>query len=181
MTSVLIHACCGPCSTYAVKSLCTQGLEVTAYWYNPNVHPFREHQRRLEAMETLAEAIHLPLIIESGYEIVRYFRSVVGRESTRCPECYRMRLSRTADTAHGMGFDAFTTTLLISPYQDHDLIRRIGEELAEERGLRFHYEDFRPGFRQGHTMSRELGLYHQGYCGCVYSEWERYGKVRIES
>jgi predicted adenine nucleotide alpha hydrolase (AANH) superfamily ATPase len=179
MTSVLIHTCCGPCSTYAVKTLQGQGLEVTAFWYNPNVQPFSEHQQRLEAMETFAQAIGLPLIVEPGYDMVRYFQAVVGHEADRCPDCYRMRLARTADLAQEMGFDAFTTTLLISPYQDHELIRRMGGELAEERGLAFHYEDFRPGFREGHRMSRELGLYHQGYCGCVYSEWERYGKVKL--
>jgi predicted adenine nucleotide alpha hydrolase (AANH) superfamily ATPase len=179
MSSVLLHTCCGPCSTYAVKSLQGQGLEVTAFWYNPNVHPFREHQQRLQAMEVFAQTIGLELIAEPGYDMVRYFRAVVGHESDRCPVCYRVRLERAADTAQGMGFDAFTTTLLISPYQDHGLIRRIGEELAEDRGLVFHYEDFRPGFREGHRMSRDLGLYHQGYCGCVYSEWERYGKVKV--
>jgi predicted adenine nucleotide alpha hydrolase (AANH) superfamily ATPase len=159
-----------------VKSLQGQGLEVTAFWYNPNVHPFREHQQRLQAMETFAQATGLTLIVEPGYDMARYFQAVVGHEADRCPSCYRMRLARTADTAQGIGFDAFTTTLLISPYQDHELIRRMGGELAEERGLAFHYEDFRPGFREGHRMSRELGLYHQGYCGCLYSEWERYGK-----
>ncbi len=176
MTSVLLHTCCGPCSTYAVKSLRDQGIEVAAFWYNPNIHPFQEHQRRLETMESLAESAGLRLIVDEGYDMVRYFQAVVGHESDRCPDCYRMRLTRTADAARAGAFDAFTTTLLISPYQQHDLIRRLGEDLAKERGIGFHYEDFRPGFSEGHRMSRELGLYHQGYCGCVYSEWERYGK-----
>ncbi len=180
MTSVLLHACCGPCSTFVVNRLQEQGLDVSAFWYNPNVHPFSEHQHRLETMELLARAIDLPLVIDEGYDMLKYFQAVVGRESDRCPDCYRLRLSRTAEVAHQRGFDAFTTTLLVSPYQNHDLIRVIGEELGKEWGVEFHYEDFRPGFREGHRISRELGLYHQGYCGCVYSEWERYGKVEIQ-
>jgi len=179
MTSVFLHACCGPCAAYVAKSLREQGLEVTAFWYNPNIHPFREHQLRLEAMQTLSGTTGLPLVITEGYDMLKYFRAVVDHESDRCPDCYRLRLSRTAAVAHQRGFDAFTTTLLISPYQNHELIREMGEELGRERGVEFHYEDFRPGFRESHSMSKELGLYHQGYCGCVYSEWERYGKVKI--
>ena len=179
MTSILLHSCCGPCSNYAVKALQEQGLDVTAFWYNPNIHPYREHQRRLEAMHELAGTSGLPLIVDEGYDMLEYFRAVVGHESERCGDCYRLRLSRTAEVAGREGFDAFTTTLLISPYQNHELIREVGEESAERWGVAFHYEDFRPGFRESHRMSRELGLYHQGYCGCVYSEWERYGKVKI--
>ncbi|MFC1848100.1 epoxyqueuosine reductase QueH [Chloroflexota bacterium] len=179
MASILLHSCCGPCSTYVTQSLRDQGLGVSAFWYNPNVHPFSEHQRRLEAIQALAEATGLPLIVDEGYDMLKYFRAVVGRESDRCPDCYRLRLSRTAEIASQRGFDAFTTTLLISPYQNHELIREVGEEFGREWGVEFHYEDFRPGFHESHRISRELGLYHQGYCGCVYSEWERYGKVKI--
>ncbi|UCC61145.1 MAG: epoxyqueuosine reductase QueH [Dehalococcoidia bacterium] len=179
MTSVLLHTCCGPCASYVAKSLREQGEEVTAFWYNPNVHPFREHQRRLEAMQTLSRVTDLPLVIDEGYDMLEYFRAVVGHESDRCPDCYRLRLSRTAEVAYRKGFDAFTTTLLISLYQNHELLHEIGEALGDEFGVEFHYEDFRPGFRESHSMSKELGLYHQGYCGCVYSEWERYGKVKI--
>lgn len=178
-TSVLLHTCCGPCATYVVRCLREQGLEVSAYWYNPNVHPFREHQRRLEAMQEFAQAASLPLIVEEGYDMLEYFRAVVGHEGNRCPDCYRMRLSKTAEAARQRGLEAFTTTLLISPYQKHGLLRQIGKKAARESGVRFHYGDFRPGFRESHRLSRELGLYHQGYCGCVYSEWERYGKVKI--
>jgi predicted adenine nucleotide alpha hydrolase (AANH) superfamily ATPase len=104
---------------------------------------------------------------------------VVGHEGERCGDCFRLRLSKTADVAHEKGLSAFTTTLLISPYQKHELIREIGGEIARERGVEFYYEDFRTGFRESHRLSRELNLYHQKYCGCVYSEWERYGKVYI--
>ncbi len=179
MTSVLLHTCCGPCSTYVASSLRDQGLQVSLFWYNPNIHPFQEHQRRLEAVREFSRASDLPLIVEEGYDMITYFQAVVGHESERCPDCYRLRLSKTAEAARGRGLHAFTTTLLISPYQRHDLLRDLGHELGRELGVEFHYQDFRQGFRESHRLSRELGLYHQGYCGCVYSEWERYGKVKI--
>ena len=179
MNSVLLHVCCGPCSTYVVKYLQKQGLEVSAFWYNPNIHPFQEHQRRLEATQAFAQAKDLPLIIDESYDMVKYFQSVVGHESNRCPDCYRLRLLKAAEVAYQRGLGAFTTTLLISPYQNHELIRGVGEASAREFGVEFYYQDFRPGFRESHHLSKELGLYHQGYCGCVYSEWERYGKVKI--
>jgi predicted adenine nucleotide alpha hydrolase (AANH) superfamily ATPase len=179
MTSILLHACCGPCATYVVTALRERSFDVTAYWYNPNVHPFREHQLRLEAMQDFARASDLPLVVEDGYDMLEYFRAVAGHESERCADCYRMRLARTAEVACQKGIDAFTTTLLISPYQRLDLIREVGEGLARKHGVAFHYEDFTPGFRESHRISREMGLYHQGYCGCVYSEYERYGKVKI--
>ena len=179
MASILLHTCCGPCSTYVVKALQDKGLDVTAFWYNPNIHPFTEHKRRLEAMQTFAGETNLPFIIAEGYDMLRYFQTVVGHESSRCSDCYRMRLTRTAESAHDRGFDAFTTTLLISPYQNHNLLRELGNRIATEHGLEFFYQDFRPGFRESHRISKELGLYHQKYCGCVYSEWERYGKVKV--
>lgn len=179
MGKILLHACCGPCTIYTVNRLREVDFDVTAFWYNPNIHPFTEHRNRLEAMQTLARAIDLPLIVSEGYEMIDYFRVVVGHEGERCGDCFRLRLSKTAGVAREKGFSAFTTTLLISPYQKHELLRQIGEEVAGEQGIDFYYEDFRPGFREGHRLSRELNLYHQKYCGCVYSEWERFGKVDI--
>jgi hypothetical protein len=164
-----------------VNRLREEGFQVTAFWYNPNIHPFTEHRSRLEAMHTLAQAMELPLIVAEGYEMIDYFRAVVGHEGERCGDCFRLRLSKTAEVACEKGFSAFTTTLLISPYQKHELLRQIGEEVGREQGVEFYYEDFRPGFRESHRLSRELNLYHQKYCGCVYSEWERYGKVDITS
>jgi len=176
---ILLHCCCGPCAIYTVSRLREAGFEVTAFWYNPNIQPFTEHRNRLEAMRTAAQALKLPLIVAEGYEMLDYFRVVVGHEGDRCRYCFRLRLRKTAAVAKGEGFDSFTTTLLISPYQKHELLKEIGEEVAREQGIEFHYEDFRAGFRESHRISRELDLYHQKYCGCVYSEWERYGKVDI--
>jgi len=152
---------------------------VSAYWYNPNVHPFMEHKRRLEAMQQLSKLTNLPLIVSDGYAIIEFLRAIVGREADRCPVCYKMRLEQTAKAARENGFDAFTTTLLISPYQNHEQIVEIARDIAKNAGVDFYYEDFRPGFRDGHRVSKEMGLYHQPYCGCLYSEWERYAKFKI--
>jgi len=176
---ILLHVCCAPCATYTANRLREEGFDVTAFWYNPNIHPFTEHRNRLESVRTLAQAMDLPLIVAEGYDIIAYFRAVVGHEGERCGDCFRMRLDRTAIIARENKFPSFTTTLLISPYQKHDLLREIGEEVAKQHGVEFYYQNFRTGFRESQQLSRELDLYHQKYCGCVYSEWERYGKVKI--
>ena len=179
MKTILLHCCCGPCAMYTVNRLREQSFEVTAFWYNPNIHPFIEHRNRLQAMRTVAQAMNLPLIVAPGYDMIDYFRAVVGHEGDRCSHCFRLRLASTAAVAKEKGVDCFTTTLLISPYQKHELLKETGEQVAREQGVSFYYEDFRPGFRESHRLSRELEIYHQKYCGCVYSEWERYGKVDI--
>jgi len=179
---ILLHVCCGPCSTYTVDRLREEGFEVTALWYNPNIQPYSEHQRRLASMESYAQSVGLPLLREGSYEMVQFLRMVAGREGhgVRCSFCYRMRLGRTAEVAATKGFDAFTTTLLISPHQDQALIRQIGESVAGEEGVDFHFENFRRGWSERGRMTREHDLYRQQYCGCVYSEWERYAGVQIE-
>ena len=179
MKKILLHTCCAPCATYTVNRLREMGFDITSYWYNPNIHPFTEHRNRLESMRAFAQAIDLPLIVAEGYDIIAYFRAVVGHEGERCADCFRMRLERTAAVAKENEFPSFTTTLLISPYQKHDLLREVGEEVAKQHGVEFYYQDFRTGFRESQQLSRELDLYHQKYCGCVYSEWERFGKIDI--
>jgi hypothetical protein len=139
-----------------------------------------EHKLRLEATQTLSQKMAFPLIKADGYDMIDYFRAVAGNEGDRCRYCFKMRVEKTAQTAKEKGFDAFTTTLFISPYQKHELLKEICETAAVEHSVAFHYEDFRPGFRESHKLSHEMELYHQKYCGCVYSEWERYGKVNIE-
>ncbi len=170
---LLLHICCAPCSTYSVARLRELGFEVTGLWYNPNIHPFAEHERRRECMEPYAAKIALPMIWEP-YEMPAYFRAVVGHEAfgQRCAICYQLRLERTAQIGHQRGFDAFTTTLLISPYQQQTLIHRIGEELASQYSLSFCSENLRRGWSKRGHMAREHGMYQQHYCGCIYSEWE---------
>jgi predicted adenine nucleotide alpha hydrolase (AANH) superfamily ATPase len=179
--TVLLHTCCGPCATYTVDYLREQGFHVCGFWYNPNVHPFSEHQRRLASMEEYAESVGLPLVREEGYEIIEFLRAVVGHEAhgDRCLRCYEVRLARTAQVASREGVDAFTTTLLISPYQNQDLLRQAGEAAGVRYGVSFHFESFRRGWSETGRLAREHGLYRQQYCGCVYSEWERYSGQRI--
>ena len=187
---ILLHICCGPCSTYPIKQLREEGFQVTGFWYNPNIHPWQEHQRRRESLEKYAEAVDLPVIWYEKYEMPLYFRAVVGHErfGERCRSCYRMRLEKTARVAaeggpsagSGRGFDAFTTTLLISPHQDQALIRQIGEEVAEEWEVEFYFENFRRGWSERGRLTREHDLYRQQYCGCIYSEWERYNEAHID-
>jgi predicted adenine nucleotide alpha hydrolase (AANH) superfamily ATPase len=172
--SLLLHVCCAPCATYCVQRLRELAFCVTGHWYNPNVHPYSEHERRRQTLVQYAAQIDLPVLWEPGYEMVAFLRAVVGREAfrKRCRICYRLRLERTAQTAAREGYDAFTTTLLISPYQDQAAIQEIGQALAERYGVSFYFENFRRGWAEHGQMVREHELYSQRYCGCVYSEWE---------
>jgi len=124
--------------------------------------------------------VSLPLIITEGYDIIDYFRQVVGHESQRCRYCFRLRLSKTVETARQRGFNAFTTTLLISPNQKHNLLQEIGDKLAEEKGVDFLYADLRKRYSDSRRMTKGQNLYRQQHCGCVYSEWERYTNIKIE-
>lgn len=174
MARVLLHICCGPCTIYPQRYLREQGYELHGYFYNPNIHPYQEFQRRLETLETYAGEIGLPLIADRDYEMEDYLRQVVFREGERCRVCYSIRLRRAAAVAQRGKFDFFTTTLLVSPFQKHDLIREIGEAVGREMGVPFLYVDFRPGFKEAVAESKERGMYRQQYCGCIYSEKERY-------
>ena len=174
--SVLVHCCCAHCAAYTVDYWRQQGYEVSNLWYNPNIHPYTEHQHRLEAMKSLAQEVNLPLIITEGYDIIDYFRQVVGHESQCCQHCFGLRLLKTAETAYQRGFSAFTTSLLISPHQKHNLLREIGNKISREKGVDFLYADLRKRYSDSRHMTKGLDLYRQQYCGCVYSEWERYAK-----
>lgn len=170
---LLVHSCCAHCAAYTVDYWRRQGYDVSAFWYNPNIHPYAEHQHRLEAIRSLAQGISLPLIVDEGYDIVSYFRRVAGHEEERCRECFELRLARAAVVAREHAFSAFTTTLLISPHQKHELIHRVGDEVAEGVGVEFLYADLRKRYSDSRHMTKPLNLYRQQYCGCIYSEWER--------
>ncbi len=180
MKSALVHVCCAHCAAYTIKHWREQGYEVTAFWYNPNIHPYTEHEQRLEATKALAKQLTVPLIVADGYEIIDYFRRVVGHEGERCQHCFRMRLSRTAQVARENKFDSFTTTLLISPHQKHELIHEIGTGIAQETDIEFLYADLRKRYSDSRHLTKPLNLYRQQYCGCVYSEWERHANIKIE-
>jgi predicted adenine nucleotide alpha hydrolase (AANH) superfamily ATPase len=172
---IMLHICCGPCAAYPVDALREAGHDVTGFWYNPNVHPYQEYERRLDAARSYAAQAGLHLIVHDEYSLRVFLRAVTFREDHRCPICYEMRLRRTAVVARSGHFDAFTTTLFVSPHQQHDAIKATGEQIATEVGVPLHYEDFRPGFKQHHALSEQYCLYRQQYCGCIYSEYERFG------
>lgn len=178
-TDILLHTCCAPCATYTVERLKQEGASVSAFWFNPNIHPLQEHQKRLQTLQSFARLTELPVIEAPGYEFESYFSSVVGKKEPRCEHCYYLRLSAVAEAAARGGFKAFSTTLLISPYQKHELIREIGGHVGREKSVEFYYEDLRPGYYESRKMSREMNLYRQKYCGCIYSKLESYRPVKI--
>jgi predicted adenine nucleotide alpha hydrolase (AANH) superfamily ATPase len=175
---LLLHICCGPCSTYTIERLRELGFALSGFWYNPNIHPFAEHERRRDCVQAYAVKMSLPMVWYPEYEMPLYFRAVAGHEAVgeRCAICYRLRLQRAAQVAREQGFDAFSTTLLISPYQQQATIRSIGEEQARQFGLQFYFENFRRGWSVRGKIAREHKMYQQRYCGCVYSEWEAQDK-----
>jgi predicted adenine nucleotide alpha hydrolase (AANH) superfamily ATPase len=172
--NVLLHICCGPCAAGSVELLKEEGTAVSCCFFNPNVHPYLEHQKRLESARRFCELAGVPLVGEPRYELERFLRLVVNHEEERCPICYRYRLQEVAAVAKREQFDAFTTTLLISPHQRHDVISEIGREIGRESGVKFYYKDFRPAWKKGRQIAKEMDLYRQQYCGCIYSEKERY-------
>ena len=177
---ILLHICCGPCATWPVEALREAGHDVTGFWYNPNVHVYQEYARRLAAARSFAEQVDLDLIVHDEYGLAEFVQAAPSRKAERCPVCYAMRLKRTAAAARDGHFEAFTSTLLVSPHQDHELIRTIGEQAATEVGVALYYEDFRPGFKRHRELADRYGLYRQQYCGCIYSEYERFGPKQKE-
>ena len=171
---LLLHICCAPCSIYPLKQLRRDGHEVSGLFYNPNIHPYLEYARRLQTLKDYADRQDLRVIWPEGYEMEAFLRSVAFREADRCLHCYRLRLSVTARTAKRSEYDGFSTTLLYSRFQKHEMIKEIGESLGREFGVPFYYQDFREGWKEGIQISKELGMYRQPYCGCIYSEKERY-------
>ena len=177
--NLLLHMCCGPCSCYPVKVLREQGIEPTGYFFNPNIHPYKEWDMRLKAAEEFAARSELKRITDKHYMLRDFLRRALAAEQVengRCRMCYTWRLEETARYAAENGFDAFTSTLFYSIYQQHELMKETAEHFAKVYGVKFHYEDFRPGWQEGIDMSVELGLYRQPYCGCIFSEEERYSR-----
>lgn len=174
---MLLHSCCAPCSVNCVENLRAEGAAPVLFWYNPNIHPVTEYRIRKEALIRFAGNQDLDLVIQDEYGLRPFIQGVYPDFDRRCAFCYRLRLEKTARYGSEQGFTCFSTTLLISPYQDHDLIRETGAALAEQYGITFVYRDWRPLFRPGQKKARELGLYMQKYCGCIFSEEERYRRA----
>lgn len=170
---LLLHICCGPCAVYPVEVLKKENIDLYGMFYNPNIHPYLEYKARLEFAKMLCESESIPFEEIDEYGLETFLQKAVFAEN-RCRECYYTRLDRIGMEAKERGFDAFSTTLLVSPYQKHDLLIETGKQIEEKYGVKFYYRDFRDGFREGRQKAREMGLYMQKYCGCIYSEKERY-------
>ncbi|MBR3881900.1 MAG: epoxyqueuosine reductase QueH [Clostridia bacterium] len=172
---LLMHTCCAPCSIYCIDSLRGEGIEPVLYWFNPNIHPYMEYKARRDTLIEYSKLINAQLIINENYGLREFCKNVSDDIDNRCTNyCYLVRLEETVKYAKENGYDAFTSTLFVSPYQKHDELKRICEELSKKYDIEFLYRDFRPGFREGQNKARELELYMQKYCGCVFSEEMRY-------
>ena len=172
---ILLHTCCAPCSVYCIDRLKQMNIDMDVYWFNPNIHPYIEYKTRRDTLKEYTKNIGVNAIFEDDYGLREFCKNVIDDLENRCMNyCYRIRLEQTAKYAKEHGYEAFSTTLLISPYQNHEGLKKVGEEMSKKYGIPFFYEDFRPGFREGQNKARELGLYMQKYCGCVFSEESRY-------
>ena len=175
MTSILMHTCCAPCSLSCIDPLRAEGIEPVAFWYNPNIHPWKEYEARRDCLLAYAP-IEMQVIVDEDYGLRTFVEHVASDIDHRCTYCYQHRLEETARYAAEHGYETFTSTLLASLYQDHDGIKAAAEKYARQYGVEFLYRDFRPNFRAGNQRARELGFYMQKYCGCVFSEQDRYQK-----
>ena len=172
---LLMHTCCAPCSVYCIDTLRKEGIEPTLYWYNPNIHPYTEYKARRDCLKEYANSINVQAIFEENYGLDEFCREAVKDLKARCVNyCYPVRLRKTFEYAKENGYDTVTTTLLYSIYQKHDFIKAYMEKLSKEFGIDFLYRDFRVGFWEGHQKAHDIGLYMQKYCGCIFSEEDRY-------
>ena len=170
---LLLHICCAPCAAYPVPALRTWVPEITGFFFNPNVQPADEHARRLEALQRYAPVLALDFVVAAEAHADSWSAAVAGSGEDRCRRCYELRLRATAREARRGGFDAFSTTLLYSIHQKHELIRAVAGEIARDEGVHFLYRDLREGWAQGGRTYRESGLYRQRFCGCLPSAIER--------
>ena len=174
--SVLLHICCANCAIFPVQQLQGRGDEVAGFFFNPNIHPYQEYQKRRDALKEYSSRVGLKVTYRDEYLLEEFLKNVSHRVKERCLYCYETRLEATAQEAKRSGFNQFSTTLLQSAHQNHQQIKETGERVADKLGIPFYYEDFRPGWRKGLDVSKAMGLYRQQYCGCIYSEKERYLK-----
>ncbi|ADY73759.1 protein of unknown function DUF208 [Desulfurobacterium thermolithotrophum DSM 11699] len=173
---VLLHICCAPCACYPIKFLKEKGYEIVGLWYNPNIHPSTEFAKRTKAVKELEKLENVKIIYFENYEPENWLRQVVFREekTVRCQICYSMRLEMTASVAKRGKFDFFTSTLFYSKYQKREWMLPLAKNAANKFGVNFLDIDFRKGWREGIEISKRYKLYRQEYCGCIYSEKERY-------
>lgn len=177
MPDILLHICCAPCLTFTREEMDRMGLGFTGIWYNPNVHPYTEYKKRLETLRKYASSKPMEIIFRDEYEVRKWLEEALDTERSgkkRCEFCYRTRLELVAREARTNGFKRFSTTLLFSRHQDHDLLKSVASEVADAEGIEFFYHDFRSGHKRSREICKELDLYRQNYCGCILSEQERF-------
>ncbi len=173
---LLMHVCCSNCSIYPLETFLSRGIEIKCLWYNPNIHPYTEYSKRRDSLLKLQKLWNLDIEYIDEYPLDDFLKSIVNQGVNRCAICYSKRIDKTAETAKKMNIDSFTTSLLASPYQKFDMIIETGRTAGRKHGVRFYFEDLRQGWNISGNLSREFGLYRQKYCGCIYSEMERYIK-----
>lgn len=176
---LLLHICCAPCSIMCIEKLREENIDVTGYFYNPNIHPYMEYRARRDAVRAYSEYVDLKVIYNDNYGLDKFVKSVSNNIEGRCNYCYTDRIYTTAKYAKEHGYDAFCTSMLYSIYQDHEKMIEVATKISKELGIDFYYYDFRPYYREGQERARKLEIYMQKYCGCVFSEEDRY-KKRIE-
>ena len=181
----LLHTCCGPCATVFLDGWLADGeVAPCLLWHNPNIHPFTEYRARKNAAQDFAAHHTLDVIVDDNYGLYEFLDTTyLGADNARpnsaakrCKICYEMRMNFTAAKATELNFTAFSTTLLASPWQNHEEIITAGQNAAKNHGVEFVIKDYREGFRDGKQKARQMGLYMQKYCGCIFSEAERYQK-----
>jgi len=177
--NILLHICCAPCAIYPIEELRREEHLIAGFFYNPNIHPYSEYLRRLEEVKKYSGEVGLN-VIYSDYDIEKFFQNVAYNEAAenRCPVCWWLRLEKAAKWGKENGFDAFTTTLLGSPYQDRGIICSIADDIAKNAGIGFYNKDFTVEFKKAHETARAKGIYCQNYCGCVFSEREKLLRVK---
>lgn len=161
-----------------IETLRNEGVETSGLWYNPNIHPFTEYKARKNTLIEYSKKISLPLDVIDDYGLREFIDLIYPDFDNRCRKCYEIRLDKTAQLAKEKGFDSFTSTLFVSPYQDHEMMKEVANEAAEKHKVKFLYRDFRPYFREGQAKAREMEFYMQKYCGCIFSEEDRYRKKK---
>ncbi|UCE27684.1 MAG: epoxyqueuosine reductase QueH [Candidatus Coatesbacteria bacterium] len=175
---IFVHSCCGPCLIGVAETLRREGHEITAFWYNPNVMPYREYRRRRGAFREVCDRLNIKPEVADEYDLPLILGRVLApaEKPGRCANCYGLRLNETARRVADGGYDAFATTLMISSRQDCDLVRGAAAAASNKHGVPFLDRDFRDVEESSHAAAREMGVHIQGYCGCIYSEEERYRK-----
>jgi hypothetical protein len=171
---LLVHTCCAPCFIAPYQQLKEAEYAVTAFWFNPNIHPLLEYQKRHSTLQSYCSSEGIPLLDTGEYGLHSFLLATLRDFSARCEYCYEVRLEATAKAAKEGAFDAFTTTLLYSRYQKHELIIHTAKTMAEKYGVQFFYSDWRSLWQQGIQLSKAAGMYRQQYCGCIFSEEDRY-------